>query len=64
MRRGRFLHQFLVPPLDAALALAEVNHFAVLVAQHLKFDVAGRSRIFPRTRPGCRSLLCLAARVS
>src|SRR5216684_2827258 len=38
-RRRRFLHQFLVPPLDAAFALAKMDHLPMLVAQHLKLDV-------------------------
>jgi hypothetical protein len=38
-RRRRFLDQFLVAPLNRALPLAQVNHFAVLVAEHLEFDV-------------------------
>ena len=38
-RRGRFLNELLVAALDAAFALAEVDDVAVLVAQHLKFDV-------------------------
>ena len=37
--RRRFLQQLLVAPLDAALALAQNFHVAVLVGQHLKFDV-------------------------
>ena len=42
-RRGRFLHQLLMPALDAALALAQDLHIAVLVRQHLKFDVPRRA---------------------
>ena len=38
--RGRFLEQFLVAALDGALALAEADHVAVLVGQHLELDVA------------------------
>ncbi len=30
---------FLMTPLDGAFALAQVNHVAVMVAQHLNFDV-------------------------
>ncbi len=37
--RRRFFDQLLVAALDAALALAQVHHVAVAVAQHLKFDV-------------------------
>ena len=36
----RLLDQLLVAPLDRALALAEVHHRAVLIAEHLHFDVA------------------------
>ena len=39
-RRGRFLDQFLVAPLHRAVALAEVDAVAVLVGEHLHFDVA------------------------
>ena len=39
-RRRTFLHDFLVPPLDAALALAQVDHVAMPVTQDLDFDVA------------------------
>jgi hypothetical protein len=39
--RRRFLEQLLVAALDGAFALAQMNHFAVLVAQHLKLDVPG-----------------------
>src|SRR5690606_4148359 len=60
--RGRLLDQLLVPPLDRAVALAEVHHPPVLVAQDLELDVArpgevlldvdafvaeGRSRLVP-----------------
>ena len=38
-RRRRFLEHFLMPPLNRTFALAQMNHVAVLVAQHLKFDV-------------------------
>ena len=41
-RRRRLLDQLLVAPLDRALALAEREHAAVLVAEHLDLDVAGR----------------------
>ena len=37
---GPFLEQLLVPPLDRALALAEVDHRAVMIAEHLELDVA------------------------
>src|SRR5208282_2996278 len=39
-RARRFLDDLLVAALDRALALAEINNVAVLVAQHLDFDVA------------------------
>ena len=41
-RRGRLLDQLLVAPLDRALALAEREHAAVLVAEHLDLDVPRR----------------------
>src|SRR4051794_33712481 len=37
--RRPFLEQLLMAPLDRALALAEVNHRAVMVAENLEFDV-------------------------
>ena len=40
-RRGRLLQHLLVTPLKRAFALAEMDHVAVAVAQHLKFDVPG-----------------------
>ncbi|MCY1518629.1 hypothetical protein D9M68_533520 [compost metagenome] len=39
-RRGRFLDHFLEAPLRGAVALAQVQLVAVLVAQHLDLDVA------------------------
>ncbi len=39
-RRRRLLDHLLVAPLDRALALAEVDHVAVGVGQHLDLDVA------------------------
>ena len=41
-RRRRLLDQLLVAPLDRALALAEVDDVAVLVAEDLELDVARR----------------------
>ena len=41
-RRRRLLDDLLVPALQRALALAEVDHAAVLVGQHLDLDVPGR----------------------
>ena len=38
--RGRFFHQLLMTALDAALALAQAHHIAVLVGQHLELDMA------------------------
>ena len=38
-RRGRFFEQLLVPPLDAAIALAQNLHTAVLVGENLEFDM-------------------------
>ena len=38
--RGRLLHHLLVPSLRRAVALAEVEHRAVLVGQQLHLDVA------------------------
>ena len=40
--RRRLLDQLLVAPLDRALALAEREHAALAVAEHLDLDVAGR----------------------
>ena len=39
-RRRRFFNDFLVPALNRALALVQVNHVAVAVAHELNFDVA------------------------
>ncbi len=39
-RRRRFLDDLLVAALDRAFALAQMNDIAVLVAEHLNFDVA------------------------
>ncbi len=40
-RRRRFLDDLLVAALDRAFALAEINDVAMLVAEHLDFDVPG-----------------------
>ena len=40
MRRGRLLDQLLVAALDRAVALAQVDHVAVRVGEHLDLDVA------------------------
>ena len=51
-----------MPPLDAAFAFAEMNHFAVLVSQHLKLDVPGKLEKFFHVNIGSpESLLRLAA---
>ena len=39
-RRRRLLDDLLVAALDRAFALAQINHVAMLVAEHLDFDVA------------------------
>src|SRR5262249_22207944 len=38
-RRWSLLNYFLIAPLDRAFPLAEMDNIAVLVAQHLNFDV-------------------------
>src|SRR6185369_1903727 len=40
--RRRFLDQFLVTPLDAALALTETDNVSVRIRQHLEFDMSRR----------------------
>ncbi len=40
LRRGRDLDQFLVAALNGTVALEQVDHVAVAVAQHLYFDMA------------------------
>ncbi len=40
-RRRRFLDHLLIAALDRTFALAEIDHVAMLVAQHLDFDMAG-----------------------
>ncbi len=40
-RRRRLLDDFLVAALNRTFALAEIDHMAMLVADHLNFDVAG-----------------------
>src|SRR5262249_31587352 len=37
--RGRYFNELLVPPLDRALAFAQVHYVAVMVGQELDFDV-------------------------
>ena len=45
-RRGSFLDNLLVPPLDGAFPFEEMNDVAVLVGQHLKFHMAGIFQVF------------------
>ena len=40
-RRRRLLDHLLIAALDRTFALAEIDHVAMLVAEHLDFDVAG-----------------------
>src|SRR6266850_5756226 len=62
-RRWRLLHQFLVPPLDAAFAFPEADYLSVLVAKHLEFDVPRMLQKFFRINVRrAESLLRLAAR--
>ena len=39
LRRRRFFQQLLMAALDGALAFAQADHVAVLVGEHLEFDV-------------------------
>jgi hypothetical protein len=41
--RGRLLDELLVPALDRAIALEEVEQRTVIVREHLHLDVPGRS---------------------
>src|SRR5207344_960873 len=51
-RRGRLLDQLLVATLDRALALAEREHAALPVAEHLDLDVASpRDRLLDVEAP-------------
>ena len=43
--RRRLLEQLLVPALNRALALAEVHHVAVVIAEDLELDVARRLEV-------------------
>ena len=45
-RRGRFLQHLLVAALQRAVALAQMHHIAVAVAQHLHLDMARLAEIF------------------
>lgn len=42
---GRLLDYLLVPPLDRALALAEVNDVARVVAEYLELDVVSNLKV-------------------
>src|SRR5688572_26198884 len=58
-RRGRLLDDLLIAPLDRTFALAQMDDIAVLVAQHLDFDVAWMVDVFLDEEPiiaerGCR----------
>src|SRR5665647_3208110 len=44
-RRGRLLDELLVAPLDAAVALAEVDAVALAVGEHLDLDVPRRADV-------------------
>ena len=50
--RRRLLDQLLVPPLDRALALAERQHSALPVGQHLDLDVPRRDDRLLEVEPG------------
>src|SRR3546814_7893482 len=47
---GGFLEHFLVPPLERAVALAQMDGIAVAVAEDLEFDVARVAEIFLHIR--------------
>ena len=47
-RRRALLDHLLVPALERAVALAQMNRVAVLVGQHLDFDVPRVMQIFSR----------------
>ena len=64
-RRRRLLQQLLVPPLDAAIALAQNFHVAMLIRQYLKFDMPRRPDVFLEINVGarkCRSCFLLRLR--
>src|SRR5438270_13222203 len=44
-RRGRFLDDFLVTPLHAALALTEAHRTSMAIAETLHFDVFRRAQV-------------------
>ncbi len=61
-RRRRLLDQLLVPPLDRALALAEMHHVAVAVAEHLELDVPRLDQVLLQVDgAGAETLLRLLA---
>src|SRR4029077_8405939 len=62
---GRLLDQLLVPPLDRALALAQVNDVALRIGENLRLDVSRRSdRLLQIDRAVAERALRLAARQS
>ena len=46
VRSRRFLDQFLMPPLQGAVAFPQVNEVAVPIAENLHFDVSGTVDVF------------------
>ena len=62
----RLLHQLLMPALNGALALAQVDDAAVVVAQDLKLDMPGRAdvlfQINIRAGKRCRRLILRGAK--
>src|SRR6202043_1420435 len=50
-RRRRLLDQLLMPALDRALALAQVDHLAVEVAEDLELDVPGLDEVLLEIDP-------------
>ena len=46
LHRWRFLNQLLMPPLNAAFALAQAHHVAEGVGQHLELDVPRALDVF------------------
>ncbi len=62
-RRRRLFDDLLVAPLHRALAFAEIDHVAMLVAQHLDFDVPGIDDELLDEHPVvAERCLCLSAR--
>ena len=67
-RRGCFLDHLLMPALQRAVALAEMNDIAMPIAEHLNFDVARRCDIFldqnaARTKRRCGLANCPFERI-